>query len=318
MWLDALVNYLTISNYPNELSHWPPDCHIIGKDIIKFHCIYWPAFLMAADLQLPRSFICHSHWTIEDLKMSKSRRNVIDPFQLLEHYSSEGIRYFLLRQAVPHSDTSKYKPFIITLSFLLMLLFVIKFTCFFSFLSLDFSFLQLKRFLNTEIADTLGNLLNRCASLQINQKQIYPATPNLKNTTDANILNIINLLSSVSHLCKSHYEDVNFYLGIEEIMKCLREANKYIEVSKPWKLVKDPQFEQDLNLVLYIAFETLRVTGILLQPIVPKLSTRLLDQLNVPTDERAWSNALPYIDSKAGKTLTKLNSFNSVLFTKIK
>lgn len=107
MWLDALVNYLTVSGYPNELRIWPPDCHVIGKDIINFHAIYWPAFLMAAGLEPPKTILCHSHWTVNDVKMSKSKGNVVNPHDLIEPFSVDGVRYYFIRQAVPSHDASK-------------------------------------------------------------------------------------------------------------------------------------------------------------------------------------------------------------------
>lgn len=104
--MDALVSYLTASGYPNN-HLWPPDCQVIGKDILKFHGIYWPAFLMAAGLEPPRHLLCHSHWLKDDFKMSKSRGNVVDPFDRIKVYTCDGFRYFLLREGSPHSDSSK-------------------------------------------------------------------------------------------------------------------------------------------------------------------------------------------------------------------
>lgn len=105
VWLDALTNYLTVAGYPKNLSMWPPNCHVIGKDILKFHAIYWPAFLMALELDLPEKIFCHSHWTINDEKMSKSKGNIIDPNELSEKLCTfEGLRYFLLREGVPQND----------------------------------------------------------------------------------------------------------------------------------------------------------------------------------------------------------------------
>ncbi|KAJ8031056.1 Methionine--tRNA ligase, mitochondrial [Holothuria leucospilota] len=103
VWLDALVNYLTVCGYPDSLCGWP-GINIVGKDILKFHAIYWPAFLMAAGLEPPQAVVCHSHWTMDNFKMSKSRGNVVDPFDQLKKYSSDGLRYFLLREGVLHSD----------------------------------------------------------------------------------------------------------------------------------------------------------------------------------------------------------------------
>lgn len=103
--MDALVNYLTVSNYPDKLISWPPDCQIIGKDIFNFHAVFWPAFLIAANLQLPKRIICHSHWQVDGQKMSKSLGNVFSPFDLLNSYSVDAIRYFFMREAFPNHDS---------------------------------------------------------------------------------------------------------------------------------------------------------------------------------------------------------------------
>lgn len=107
VWLDALANYLTVSGYPEQYSLWPPNMQIIGKDILKFHGIYWPAFLIAAGIEPPQQLLVHSHWTVDGQKMSKSKQNVIDPIERAQTYTMEGIRYFLLREGVQHSDGSK-------------------------------------------------------------------------------------------------------------------------------------------------------------------------------------------------------------------
>src|SRR4051794_26950108 len=99
VWLDALTNYLTCAGYPGEIAgSWPADYHIVGKDIVKFHAIYWPAFLMAAGLPLPKKIVAHAHWTVDNVKMSKSLGNVVDPHQLMETYGADVVRYFLLRE----------------------------------------------------------------------------------------------------------------------------------------------------------------------------------------------------------------------------
>lgn len=107
VWFDALVNYLTVAGYPNKLQLWPP-CHVIGKDIIKFHCIFWPAFLIASGIEPPELIYCHSHWLYNKQKMSKSLGNVVDPFECITKFTSDGIRYFLLKEGTPHSDSSNY------------------------------------------------------------------------------------------------------------------------------------------------------------------------------------------------------------------
>ena len=106
VWFDALFNYLTVSGFGTNDFTWPPTVQVIGKDILKFHSVYWPAFLLAMDLQPPRRLHTHCHWTIEGMKMSKSKGNVVDPLDLLPKYRADGLRYFLLRTGVPHSDGS--------------------------------------------------------------------------------------------------------------------------------------------------------------------------------------------------------------------
>ncbi|TGZ48653.1 Methionyl-tRNA synthetase, mitochondrial [Temnothorax longispinosus] len=134
VWMDALVNYLTVLGYPNESykEFWPPTIQIIGKDILKFHGIYWPAFLIAAGLEPPKTLLCHAHWTVDHKKMSKSKGNVISPFEAANEYSDEGLRYFILREAVPQNDA-------------------------------NYSSTKIVNVLNSELADTLGNLVSRCA-----------------------------------------------------------------------------------------------------------------------------------------------------------
>lgn len=107
VWLDALTNYLTCSGYPGDQKIWPPTIQVLGKDILKFHGIYWPAFLIAAGLEPPNQLLVHSHWTVDGQKMSKSKGNVVSPLERSSIYSLEGIRYFLLREGVAHSDGSE-------------------------------------------------------------------------------------------------------------------------------------------------------------------------------------------------------------------
>lgn len=131
VWLDALTNYLTVAGYPDKLKIWPPNVQVIGKDILKFHGIYWPAFLIAADIEPPHQLLVHSHWTVDGQKMSKSKQNVIDPTERASIYTMEGIRYFLLREGVQHSDGSescqKFSTFLkINLFFILFQITVIR------------------------------------------------------------------------------------------------------------------------------------------------------------------------------------------------
>lgn len=142
VWLDALVNYLTVAGYPN-MTVWPPTVHVCGKDILKFHGIYWPAFLIGAGLQPPERLFVHSHWTVNNEKMSKSKNNVVNPFEKIREYSPSGLRYFLLREGVPHSNGNYIE-------------------------------MSVRNLLNAELANTLGNLLNRCTAKAVNPGNIFP------------------------------------------------------------------------------------------------------------------------------------------------
>lgn len=168
VWLDALVNYLTVVGYPKEGYgvQWPPTVQVLGKDILKFHGIYWPAFLLAAKMEPPRQLLVHSHWTVDNQKMSKSKFNVVDPAERAELYTHEGLRYFLLREGVAHSDGSKYA--------LNGIVCVANVFCF-----EDYSDTKVLRILNSELADTLGNLLSRCCGKALNPASLYPALDEL-------------------------------------------------------------------------------------------------------------------------------------------
>ncbi|CAG0887218.1 unnamed protein product [Darwinula stevensoni] len=247
VWLDALVNYLTASGYPEPLGWWPP-IHIIGKDILKFHAIYWPAFLLAAGIQPPKTIICHSHWLVDDRKMSKSYGNVVKPGELLDKFTSDGWRYFLLREGVLSSDS-------------------------------NYNAEKLARMLNAELADNLGNLLRRCTSHLINPAQIFPYF-DVKNVKGIGEIgeSLIQRTLELPEAVISHYQSFHFYKGLDCIQTVLRHCNQFFQASRPWDLAKE---NQDLHLyqVLYITMEVLRVCGILLIPVVPNIALALLRKL---------------------------------------
>ncbi|VEN35851.1 unnamed protein product [Callosobruchus maculatus] len=248
VWLDALINYLTAAGYGKDKEAfnqtWPPDVQVIGKDILKFHGIYWPAFLMAAGLELPKTILCHSHWTVDGEKMSKSKGNVVCPFDRAETYTTDGLRYFLLREGVGHSDG-------------------------------NYSDTKVLRILNSELADTLGNLLNRCTGSALNPRQTFPTMDSAALATVRSLEVTKSLIEHISNLpetCRCHYADFNFHKVADAIMATLHSANLFFETLKPWELKKKPESHLELNVVLHLTLETLRVVGILLQPMVPKLS----------------------------------------------
>lgn len=292
VWLDALTNYLTVVGYPcgrNELKRWPIDCQVIGKDIIKFHAVYWPGFLIALSLPLPRKLICHSHWLLNSYKMSKSRGNVVYPQEEIDALTSDGLRYYLLRAGTPHSDT-------------------------------DFNRQAALNRINSELADTYGNLMSRCCGIAINPDQVIPTR--LSNSVDSDLVELRERLDQARTTCERHYGNANFYKGIDEILSILRFNNSLYERTKPWKLVKELQsdvrsFETYSNLQA-ITFETLRICSILLQPVIPKISRSALDKLN--TSSTKWEDTQVNLPTgNPSLDLRHLNKdSNSVLFKRLK
>lgn len=293
VWLDALTNYLTVAGYPcNDqlLRRWPIDCQVLGKDIIKFHAIYWPAFLMALSLPLPTKLVCHSHWLVDNLKMSKSRGNVIDPWQENKLLTQEGLRYYMLRASTTHSDT-------------------------------DYNRTQALRRVNAELADTYGNLLSRSCASAINPEQKIPINI-LNSNQPAGIGELIDRLDKLGQSCAEYFERADFYKGVDEIMSVLRLNNRLYEDSKPWKLIKEVKKDEQARVTYHnlqaVTFETLRICSILLQPITPMISKIALNHLEVT--ERLWQDARVKLSfdgtREAHRVVSNLTS--PVLFRRIK
>jgi len=287
VWLDALSNYLTVAGYR---SGWTGSCiHVIGKDILKFHAIYWPAFLSALNLPLPERLLVHSHWMVDDVKMSKSIGNVLDPHQLIDKYTVDGTRYMLLREGVPHADG-------------------------------NFNNHHMLQLINHELADTLGNLLNRSSSKGVNPKQIVPEwRPEFKEYETDISRSLIQHLESLADSVSPAYEAFNFYQGIVMIMDVLRLTNSFVQDEKPWELKKTDL--QKLDFVLALSLESLRICGILLSPIVPGISNNLLNKLQVPVSSRSMKNCSEFAWSTQPTeklSLKNLHEDKIVLFKKIR
>ncbi|XP_054647463.1 methionine--tRNA ligase, mitochondrial [Dunckerocampus dactyliophorus] len=272
VWLDALVNYLTVAGYPgNHQRWWNVSRHIVGKDILKFHAIYWPSFLLGAGLALPRSLYVHSHWTVGGKKMSKSLGNVVDPFECSQVFTTDGLRYFLLRQGVPDSDC-------------------------------DYTDDKVIKLLNAELADSLGGLLNRCTALALNPAQIYPpfcplSFPRMQDPEDYHMLEAVRSLPPV---VEHHYDTLHSYKALEAIASCVRQTNGFVHRHAPWKLNRmDAGERRWLDTIMHISLECLRMYGILLQPAVPLLADKLLSRLGVRADERKWTD-LDFLPSYKG------------------
>ena len=283
VWLDALANYLTAATRAAKEGCWPADVHLIGKDILKFHCVYWPAFLMAAGLELPRAVRVHSHWQVDGAKMSKSKGNVVDPRDVINRYGVDGLRYFLLREGVPHSDG-------------------------------NYSEAKMVGYLNAELANTLGNLLSRCTAkgVNINQEYVIVDAELLDKKCSEQGKKLLLDLETLADTVGSHYAEFEYYKGVDAIMAMLRDTNGFVQDEKPWELKKTDL--ERLDCVLHVTCECLRVAGVLLQPLTPTLATNLLDKLNVDEEERLWKNARPGVINRT----RPLSQEKTVLYNRIK
>ncbi|KAJ8014595.1 hypothetical protein DPEC_G00017270 [Dallia pectoralis] len=270
VWLDALDNYLTVVGYPDTHSQWwSSACHVVGKDILKFHAIYWPAFLLAADLPLPQTIYVHSHWTVGGKKMSKSLGNVVDPLDRAQRFTTDGMRYFLLRQGVPDTDC-------------------------------DYDDDKVVKLLNAELTDSLGGLLNRCTATSLNPTQMYPYfctdffpsrhAESLEGRATVEDYHMLDCVRALPALVELHYESMYVYKALEAISRCVRQTNGFVQRHAPWKLDRANSRDQKwLNTILHVSLECLRIYGTLLQPIVPEISGKLLSRLGVKQDKMSWA-----------------------------
>jgi methionyl-tRNA synthetase len=259
VWLDALTNYLTGMGFPDIEGKafgqtWPPDLHMVGKDILRFHAIYWPAFLMAADLPLPKRVFAHGWWTNEGQKISKSLGNVIDPAKLVAEFGQDETRYFMMRD-VPFGNDG------------------------------DFSRSAMIERTNSELADGLGNLTQRTLSLIVKNCGGTLPAPGLFNEEDEALLTAAHALLASN---RQAIDSQAFQEALREIADVVRDGNGYIARQAPWSLAKTDTAR--MGTVLYVLVDVLRRVGILLQPIMPKASARLLDMLQVPAAHRSFAD----------------------------
>jgi len=250
VWIDALTNYLTATGYPDVKSdgyqkYWPANVHMVGKDILRFHAVYWPAFLLAADLPLPDRIFAHGWWTNEGQKISKSLGNVIDPFELIESYGLDPVRFFLLRE-VPFGNDG------------------------------DFSRKNFVLRCNADLANGLGNLTQRTLSMiHKNCDGAVPAHGELTSDDNALLENIESTLEVV----REHMDRQAFHHAFEAIFSQAAAADTYISTQEPWVLRKsDPD---RMKTVLYVLAEAIRMLAILVQPIMPDSAAKILDQLGI-------------------------------------
>ena len=260
VWLDALTNYLTAVGYPDTESeiyttYWPADLHMVGKDILRFHAVYWPAFLLAAGIAPPKRVFAHGWWTNEGQKISKSLGNVIDPYALVDEYGLDQVRYFLLRE-VPFGNDG------------------------------DFSRTAMVQRVNGDLANGIGNLAQR--TLTLIQKNCEARIPDGVNFSAGDIELRRTCGPDLLVKMRENIGQQRFHIALQEFMSAVSAADSYITANEPWALKKsDPE---RMATVLYTLAEAIRTLAILAQPFIPNAASRLLDQLAVPNSDRNFAD----------------------------
>ena len=247
VWLDALINYLSAIGYPNKKykDYWPANLHIVGKDILRFHAVYWPAFLLAADIEPPKRIFAHGWWTNEGKKISKSIGNVINPNEIIKEYGLDTLRFFLLKE-VPFGNDG------------------------------DFSKKSLETRINNDLANDLGNLVQRILTI-INKN--FDGKINKINNLKNNDKELYYLPEKILIEIEENYNKQEFHKVIENIWKLISKANKYVDENAPWELIKNEKnrAEDVLNILIIIIAKI----SILLFPIMPEVSENILNKIGL-------------------------------------
>ena len=262
VWVDALFNYTTALGFMNDRYHdydkyWPADVHFVGKEIVRFHSIIWPAMLMSMEMPLPKHVYGHGWLVMDGGKMSKSKGNVVDPYVLAEKFGVDALRFFLLRTFPFGSDG-------------------------------NFSNELLIQTINMDLANDLGNLVSRTTAMV--EKYFGGTLPTERENSDADC-DLKTMASTLRDRYETEMEHFQFQNALEQIFKTIQRANKYIDENAPWTLAKDPANRARLATVMYNLLETIRICAVLLTPFIPDSAEKIFDQIGACPCCRTWEKA---------------------------
>ena len=274
VWVDALSNYITALGYGSDNDelfnkYWPADVHVVGKDIVRFHTIYWPIFLMALDLPLPKKIFAHGFIMMKDGKMSKSKGNVVYPEMLIERYGLDAVRYFLLRE-LPFGQDGVFSPE---------------------------SFVER---VNFDLANDLGNLLNRTVSM-IN-KYFGGEIPAYAGQVTEFDQTLEDFIKTTVEKVEKNFEDMQFSIVLADIWALVARTNKYIDETAPWGLAKDEANKEKLASVMNHLAESLRQIAIMIEPFMPRTTPQIFAQLGIEGEASKVWDSLTKFDTLAQGT----------------
>ena len=278
VWIDALFNYTTALGFLNDRyddsdyeKYWPADVHFVGKEIVRFHSIIWPAMLMSMNMPLPKHVFGHGWLLLDGGKMSKSKGNVVDPYLLAERYSADALRYFLLRDFPFGSDG-------------------------------NFSNELLINRINTDLANDIGNLLSRTTAMA--EKYFGGTLPEVQ-AEGAEDKELIEMVSALRDKYETQMEKYAFQTALADVFTVIARANKYIDETAPWVLAKKEETLPRLARVLYNLAETIRVCSILLSPVMPETCVKIFEKIGANENARTWESAKTFGVLPANAKLVK-------------
>ena len=276
VWMDALPNYISALGYLNDKEnlmdrYWPADVHLVGKDIIRFHTIYWPIFLMALDLPLPKKVYGHGWILIKGGKMSKSFGNVVDPVVLAEKYGVDALRYHVLSDMKAGADGSYNEDLLVAK-------------------------------INADLANDLGNLLSRTAAMTV--KYFGGVLPETREAAPLDE-ELISLAQETPARVEEYMNKLDYSRALEAVWNLISRANKYIDETQPWILGKDPEQAARLGAVLYNLTETLRYVTVLISSFMPETAQKIKGQLELTDEELTWESLASFGGYQDGKKIER-------------